>query len=167
MELIYMASQSTDGNDETKADGKHHGRAILTESNRDILTGKKDVSDNHAYKTRSTILQRIREELPEDLAILKQNHPDAYETIVEMFSDGPDLESEDDDDVTFVKVGDFELMEEQENTRVGLAAIQEVGGDDQTVIIDEDDDPGDYRLFRVIKSENVSSGENENESDEE
>lgn len=155
-----MASQSTDGDEKSKSDGKHHGRALLTESNAEILSGKKDVSDNHAYKTRSTILQRIKKELPDDLAVLKQHHPEAYEAAREMFLEGEGIEAEGESDVTFVKIGDFELMPEQENTRVGLAAIQEVNGEDQEVIIDEDDQPGDYRLYRVIQAEDSDADEN-------
>lgn len=63
------------------------GRALLTEREKEILSGQADVSDNYQYKVKSIIRTRISEHFSDDLAFLKENFPEAYDLIVEKTCD--------------------------------------------------------------------------------
>jgi hypothetical protein len=57
------------------------GRALLTEREKEILSGEADVSDNYRYKVQSVVRNRIRKSLGDDVAFLKDHFPEAYELV--------------------------------------------------------------------------------------
>jgi len=59
------------------------GRALLTDREREIISGEADVSDNYEYKVRSIVRNRIRKHLGDDVAFLEEHFPEAHELIVE------------------------------------------------------------------------------------
>jgi hypothetical protein len=59
------------------------GRALLTETEREILSGERDVSDNYEYKVRSLVRNRIKKRFGTDVTILENSFPEVYE-ILEM-----------------------------------------------------------------------------------
>ena len=63
------------------------GRALLTEAERQILTGERDVSDNYEYKIKSLVRTRVRRQFGEDVAVLRENFPEAYQAIWEVVCD--------------------------------------------------------------------------------
>lgn len=56
-------------------------RALLTETEREILSGEKDVKDNYRYSVESRVRTRIRKELPTDVETLRDNYPDIFEEL--------------------------------------------------------------------------------------
>jgi len=65
------------------------GRALITETERRILSGEKDVTDNYRYKARSLVRRRIEKEgkLKSDVEILRENHPELFESLQRMVCD--------------------------------------------------------------------------------
>lgn len=57
------------------------GRALLTEREREILSGEADVSDNYRYKVQSIVRNRVRKHLGDDVAFLKEHFPEVYELV--------------------------------------------------------------------------------------
>ncbi len=55
------------------------GRALLTAREKEILSGESEVSDNYRYKVESTVRNRIRNHLGDDLAFLATHFPEAHE----------------------------------------------------------------------------------------
>ena len=60
--------------------------AIMTETDRDRISGEVDVPDSKRYESASRVRQRINE-LETDAEILKENHPDLYEELREAVCD--------------------------------------------------------------------------------
>ena len=56
-------------------------RGLLTEREREILSGEADVSDNYRYKVQSTVRNRIRKRLSRDVAFLEEHFPEVHEQI--------------------------------------------------------------------------------------
>lgn len=63
------------------------GRALITEREREILSGEADVSDNYKYKVQSTVRNRIRKRFAKDVAFLEAHFPEVYEEIVQVVCD--------------------------------------------------------------------------------
>lgn len=57
------------------------GRALLTEREKEILSGEADVSDNYQYKVQSTVRNRVRKHFSDDVAFLKEHFPEVYELV--------------------------------------------------------------------------------------
>lgn len=57
-------------------------RALLTDREREILTGEADVSRNYVYQIRSRVREKVRR-LGEDIRILEAHHPDLLEELEE------------------------------------------------------------------------------------
>lgn len=57
-------------------------RALLTETDRDYLTGAK--GDDKRYQSASRVRARIQEELPQDIATLERHHPELLEELREV-----------------------------------------------------------------------------------
>ena len=72
---------------EQKAAMTDEGRALLTERERQILSGKADVSDNYRYKVESTVRVRIRNSLGKDVSCLQEHFQEAYELVREVACD--------------------------------------------------------------------------------
>jgi hypothetical protein len=58
------------------------GRALLTEREREILSGEADVSDNYRYKVQSTVRNRVRKHFGDDVEFLAEHFPEVYEMVV-------------------------------------------------------------------------------------
>lgn len=61
------------------------GRALLTEREREILSGNADVGDNYRYKVQSIVRNRIRKHLGDDLEFLREHFPEAYELVTDAY----------------------------------------------------------------------------------
>ena len=59
------------------------GRALLTDREKEIISGEADVSDNYRYKTESIVRNRIRKHLSEDIEFLDEHFDEAYELTIE------------------------------------------------------------------------------------
>ena len=57
-------------------------RALLTPREREILRGEADVTDNYRYSVESRIRTRLRERLPEDVDVIRENYPEMFDEIV-------------------------------------------------------------------------------------
>lgn len=56
-------------------------RALLTDTERKILSGEKDVKDNYRYSVESRVRTRLRNRLTNDVDLLQENQPDLYEIL--------------------------------------------------------------------------------------
>jgi len=61
-------------------------RALLTETERDYLVDD-EIDPNKRYQAISRIRNRIRDEMPEDVAILRETQPELYEELKEAVSE--------------------------------------------------------------------------------
>ncbi|WP_049888208.1 MULTISPECIES: hypothetical protein [unclassified Natrinema] len=59
------------------------GRALLTDREKEIISGEADVSDNYQYKTESIVRNRIRKHLGEDIEFLEEHFDEAHELAIE------------------------------------------------------------------------------------
>mgnify|MGYP007091094760 CR=1 FL=1 len=59
-------------------------RALLTEAEREILAGERDVKDNYRYSVESRVRTRIRDELPGDVETLREHYPEIFEAVQEV-----------------------------------------------------------------------------------
>lgn len=57
-------------------------RSLLTEREREILSGNADVTDNYRYKVQSIVRQRIRR-ISRDVDVLRDHEPEMYEMLTE------------------------------------------------------------------------------------
>ena len=57
------------------------GRALLTEREKEILSGEAEVSDNYEYKVKSIVRNRIRKNIGEDVEVLADHLPEVYELL--------------------------------------------------------------------------------------
>jgi hypothetical protein len=73
-----------DGNDTTTM-GRY--RALLTETDREHITGQGNPSQDQKDQSVYRVRQRIREELPQDIEVLKENRPDVLEELREVVCD--------------------------------------------------------------------------------
>ena len=64
-------------------------RGLLTEREREILSGDADVSDNYRYRVVSRIRTKL-ETLEKDVAVLEENHPDLYSELLEIVCENND-----------------------------------------------------------------------------
>lgn len=70
------------------------GRAILTKSEAEILSGEKEVNSNYELKVQSLVRNRVRKKFGRDVEILKENFPEVYNMMKKEFED--DLDSVED-----------------------------------------------------------------------
>ena len=62
-------------------------RGLMTETDRDHITGQSDPTQEQKDQAVYRVRQRIREELPEDIMILKEERPDVFEELQEVVCD--------------------------------------------------------------------------------
>jgi len=62
-------------------------RALLTEAEREILGGDRDVKDNYRYSVESRVRTRIRNELPDDVETLREHYPEIFEEMQSLICD--------------------------------------------------------------------------------
>jgi len=66
LEHLYMSSETPDRMAKT--------RALMTNTDRDYITGQ--AGDDKQYQSASRIRRRIQEELPRDIEVLEEHHPE-------------------------------------------------------------------------------------------
>lgn len=72
---------------ETAAPMSEEGRALLTDAERQILSGEKEVKDNYRYKVESLVRKRINEKFRTDVEILREHYPEFFAAIKEEVCD--------------------------------------------------------------------------------
>lgn len=65
-------------------DGMGRYRAIMTETDREHITGESDPSQNQKDQAVYRVRQRISEELAHDIEVLKKHRPDVLEELREV-----------------------------------------------------------------------------------
>jgi len=65
-------------------------RALLTETERERLSGDSDAEKQRIFESKSRVKKRIIEELPEDVEILSENHPEIFETLQSIVCESED-----------------------------------------------------------------------------
>ncbi|ELZ35390.1 hypothetical protein [Halorubrum tebenquichense] len=63
------------------------GRALVTDREREIISGDANVSDNYEYKVKSVVRTRIRNRLGDDVEFLEEHFPEAYDLVVDEVCD--------------------------------------------------------------------------------
>ena len=63
------------------------GRALLTDREREIISGEADVSDNYRYKVQSVVRNRIRKRFGGDVEFLEEHFEEVYDMVVEEVCD--------------------------------------------------------------------------------
>jgi len=75
-------------------------RALLTDAEREILAGERDVKDNYRYSVESRVRTRIRDELPRDVSTLEEYYPELFGELHDVVCDtAPEFVARDDIDV--------------------------------------------------------------------
>jgi hypothetical protein len=74
--------QTTDGANMTRR------RAILTDNERELI--REEGTDDKHYVAVSRVRRKIAEELPADMAILREHHPDLYDELRAVVCEGDD-----------------------------------------------------------------------------
>lgn len=64
------------------SDDKPRSRALLTSADRRYIAGGDDVSGARRYQAISRVRGRIQHELPKDIEILEEHHPELLEEFV-------------------------------------------------------------------------------------
>jgi len=68
------------------------GRALVTDREREIISGDADVSDNYEYKVKSIVRNRIRKRLKADVDFLEEHFSEAYDMVIDEVCGGLDDE---------------------------------------------------------------------------
>lgn len=63
------------------------GRALLTETERKILTGEQDATDNYQYKVKSLVRNRIKKHLGDDIDALEEHFPEVHQLVIDEVCD--------------------------------------------------------------------------------
>lgn len=66
------------------ADGQ---RALLTDTERRILAGEREVDDNYRHTVQSRVRTRVRQQFPADVKILREHHPGLLDELREVVCD--------------------------------------------------------------------------------
>jgi hypothetical protein len=56
-------------------------RALLTDTERERLSGSADAEDQRIFESKSRVKRRIDEELPKDVEILADNQPELFDLL--------------------------------------------------------------------------------------
>ena len=62
-------------------------RALLTKTERQQIAKKEEINENKRYQAISRVRSRIQEELPKDVEVLREHHPDLYEELRDVVCD--------------------------------------------------------------------------------
>jgi hypothetical protein len=76
---------------ETKAAGMAKSRGLITDTEAERIAGEVDVEDSKRYQAISRVRRRINEQLPRDIELLEEHHP-------QLLSELQDVVCEDGDD---------------------------------------------------------------------
>lgn len=63
-------------------------RALLTDTERERLSGEANIEEQRIFESKSRVKRRITEELPEDVEILAENHPEIFKELQEIVCNG-------------------------------------------------------------------------------
>ncbi|WP_396614103.1 hypothetical protein ACH9L7_20200 (plasmid) [Haloferax sp. S1W] len=66
------------------------GRALMTEREREILSGEADVKDNYRYKVESQVRNRISKRMQDDVEILRERYPEMMEQLQDIVCEDED-----------------------------------------------------------------------------
>lgn len=81
------------GANETVELMSEEGRALLTDREREIISGEADVKDNYRYKVESIVRNRIKKRLGDDVDFLEEHFSEVHEMVVDaVCEDGDDAE---------------------------------------------------------------------------
>lgn len=62
-------------------------RGLITETERERIAGKVDIEQAKKYQAVSRVRRRIQEQLPEEIALLEEHHPELLEELRDMVCD--------------------------------------------------------------------------------
>jgi ribosome-associated toxin RatA of RatAB toxin-antitoxin module len=62
-------------------------RALLTDRERELLAGVNVDEKNYQYQAATRVRNKINDELPEDMKVLEEHHPELYEELREVVCD--------------------------------------------------------------------------------
>ncbi|AGB17398.1 hypothetical protein Halru_2827 [Halovivax ruber XH-70] len=66
-------------------------RAIMTDTDREYITGEGDPSESQRLQSISRVRSRINDELVKDIEVLEEHHPDLLEELREVVCEKHDL----------------------------------------------------------------------------
>jgi hypothetical protein len=69
-----------------------HGRALLTETDREYIAKEGNPSETQRYQAISRVRKRINQELTKDLELLREHHPSLYEEFHEVACEDGDVD---------------------------------------------------------------------------
>lgn len=61
---------------QTESTGMAKSRGLITDTEKERIAGETDVEDSKRYQAVSRVRRRIREELPKEIDLLEEHHPD-------------------------------------------------------------------------------------------
>lgn len=67
-------------------------RGLITDTERERISGEADVADSKKYQAISRVRRRINEELPEDMKMLEEHHPKLLEELRAVVCEDEDAE---------------------------------------------------------------------------
>ena len=76
---IFAMDMETDHNSDTMS----RSRGLVTDTEWERITGEADVEDSKRYQAISRVRRRIKEELPKEMEMLEEHHPDLFEDLRE------------------------------------------------------------------------------------
>ena len=95
------------------------GRALLTEREREILSGEADVTDNYRYKVQSIVRNRVRKRVADDVDVLREHFPEVHEMLRDgVCVDTGDAESDTSDELATLPEGTLRSL------RAALRALE-------------------------------------------
>ena len=62
-------------------------RALLTDRERELLAGVNVDEKNYQYQAATRVRNKINDELPQDMEVLEEHHPELYEELREVVCD--------------------------------------------------------------------------------
>ena len=77
--IFAMSSETTDKMART--------RALMTKTDRQQIAGGEGVDENNRYQAISRVRSRINEELPKDIEVLQEHHPELYKELRDIVCD--------------------------------------------------------------------------------
>ena len=67
-------------------------RGLITDTEKERIAGHGDVEDSKRYQAVSRVRRRINEEIPKEMELLEQHHPDLLEELRDVVCDDHDTE---------------------------------------------------------------------------
>jgi len=75
---------------DTKPARMAKSRGLITDTEQDRISGEADVDDSKRYQAISRVRRRIREQLPEEVAMLEKHHPELLDELREVVCEESD-----------------------------------------------------------------------------